>query len=67
MKNESHSIGCFDYCSALKYDRCLGSSAAEAPVKFQSDWTIRKQNWSLHEILQCNVLLDIETALLELH
>ena len=40
---------------ALKFDRHLGSRAAEVPVKFQSDaiiWTTNLVALRLHEILQ---------------
>ena len=38
MKTRSHEIGCYNDCIRLKFDRHLGSTAAEVPVKFQSDW-----------------------------
>ena len=34
-----HQNGAWNNCINLKYDRNLGSIAAEMPVKFQSDWT----------------------------
>ena len=40
---------------ALEYDRYLRSAAAEAPVKFQSDWKSLNPNLAasrLHEILR---------------
>ena len=38
MKSRSHEIGCYNDHIALKFDRHLGSAAAEMSVKFQSDW-----------------------------
>ena len=55
VKSRSHKIGCYDDCIALKYDRCLGSAAAEMPVKFESDWKSLNPNLvasRLHEILR---------------
>ena len=52
-KSRSREIGCYDYRTALKFDRHLGSAAAEGPVKFQSDWKSLNPNLaisSLHEI-----------------
>ena len=49
---------------ALKFDRHIGSTAAEAPVKFQSDFKILDANLEasrLHEFSQLDVLSDIET------
>ena len=37
MKSSSHEIGHSNYCIAMNFDQCLGSTAAEAPAKFQSD------------------------------
>ena len=37
-------IGSLDYCIALKFDRHIGSSAADVPVKSQSDRTILNTN-----------------------
>ena len=36
--SRSRVIGCCNNRIALKFDRHLGSGAAEVPVKFQSDW-----------------------------
>ena len=33
-KSRSREIGCYNYRIALKFDRHLGSAAAEMPVKF---------------------------------
>ena len=55
VKSRSREIVCYDYCIALKFDRHLGSAAAEGPVKFQSDWKSLNPNLAisrLHEILQ---------------
>ena len=50
---------------ALKFDRHIGSTAAEVPVKFQSDRTILNTNLAasrLDEILRKDVFSDIETG-----
>ena len=55
MKSRSHGIGFYNDRIALKFDRQLGSAAAELPVKFQSDWKSRNPNLAaliLHEILR---------------
>ena len=49
----------------MKFDRHLGSSAADVPVKFQSDTTIESTNLvasRLYEILWKDVFSDIETG-----
>ena len=38
MKPRSREIECYNDRFALKFDRHLGSVAAEVPVKFQSNW-----------------------------
>ena len=38
VKSWSRAIGCYDDVIALKFDKQLGSAAAEVCVKFQSDW-----------------------------
>ena len=51
----SREIGCYNDSIALKFDRHLGSTAAEVPVKFQSDWKCLNPNLAasrLHEILR---------------
>ena len=51
----SREIGSLNYRIAVKFDRHIGSSAAEELVKFQSDHTILNTNFAasrLHEILQ---------------
>ena len=48
----------------MKFDGHIGSTAAEVPVKFQSDRTILNANLAasrLYEILRKNVFSDIET------
>ena len=40
VKPRSREIGCLRYRIALKFDRHIGSSAANVPVKFQGDLTI---------------------------
>ena len=49
----------------MKFDRHIGSKAAEVPVKFQSDRTILNTNLAasrLYEILRKDVFSDIETG-----
>ena len=65
MKSRSHEIDALNCCIALKFDRHIGSHAAEVPVKFQSDRTILNTNLAasiLYEILRKDVLSDIETG-----
>ena len=65
MKSRSHEIGTLNCCIALKFDRHIGSTAAEVPVKFQSDRTILNTNLAasrLYEILRKEVFSDIETG-----
>ena len=55
VKSRSREIGCYNGRIALKFDRYLGSGAAEVPVKFQSDWESPNLNLAivrLHEILR---------------
>ena len=50
---------------ALKFDRHIGSTAAEVPFKFQSDRTILNTNLAasrLYEILRKDIFSDIETG-----
>ena len=54
-KSRSREIGCYSYRITLKFDRHLGSTAAEVPVKFQGDWKSLNPNLvasRLHEILR---------------
>ena len=53
--SRSREIGCYDYRITLKFDRHLDSSAAEMPVKFQSDQ--KSLNPRLHETLRQDVRL----------
>ena len=65
MKSRTHEIGTSNCRIALKFDRHIGSHAAEVPVKFQSDRTILNTNLAasrLYEILRKDVFLDIETG-----
>ena len=65
VKSRSHEIGTINCRIALKFDRHIGSTAAEVPVKFQSDWTILNTNLAasiLYEILRKDVFSDIETG-----
>ena len=55
VKSRSREIGCCNGRIALKFDRHLGSNAAEVPAKFQSDWKSLNPNLAasrLHEILR---------------
>ena len=66
MKFRSHEIGTLNCRIALKFDRHIGSNAAEVPVKFQSDRTILNTNLAasrLYGILRKDVFSDIETGL----
>ena len=50
----SHEDGCYNDSIALEFDNYPGSTAAEMPVKFQSDRKGLKSNLAalgLHEIL----------------
>ena len=63
VRSRSHKIGTFNCRIALKFDRHIGSTAAEVPVKFQSDRTILNTNLAasrLYEILRIDVFSDIE-------
>ena len=54
VNSRSREIACYDERIALKFDRHLGSAAAEVPVKFQSDYENLNLNLvdsRLHEIL----------------
>ena len=65
MKSRSHEIGTLNLCIALKFDRHIGSTAAEVPVKFQSDQTFLNTNFAasrLNEILRKDIFSDIETG-----
>ena len=44
MKSRSREIGCYEDCIAQKFDKHLGSLAADVPIKFQSDWKSLNQN-----------------------
>ena len=55
MESGSLENGSFNYRIALKFDRRVGSSAADVPVKFQNDRPILNTNLAasrLHEILR---------------
>ena len=65
VKSRSHEIGTLNCHITLKFDRHIGSTAAEVPVKFQGDRTILNANLAasrLYEILQKDVFSDIETG-----
>ena len=65
VKSRSHEIGTLNSRIALKFDRHIGSTAAEVPVEFQSDRTILNTNLAasrLYEILRKDVFSDIETG-----
>ena len=44
MKSQSREIGSLNDRIALKFDRHIGSTAAEVPLKFQSNLTIMNTN-----------------------
>ena len=50
----SKPIGNLDYRIAMKFDRHIGSNAAEVPVKFQSDQTIINANLAASRL--CEIL-----------
>ena len=50
VKSRSREIGCNNDLISLKYDRNLGSAAAEVAVKFQSDWKSLKPHLAAMEI-----------------
>ena len=65
IKSRSYEIGTLNCRIALKFDRHIGSNAAEVPVKFQSDRKILNTNLAasrLYEILRKDVFSDIETG-----
>ena len=65
VKSRSREIGNLNYHGALRFDRYIGCSATDVPVKFQSDRTFLNTNLAasrLCQILQEDVLLDIETG-----
>ena len=65
MKSQSCEIDSLNDHITLKFDMHISSSAAEVPVKFQSDQTIMNTNLvdlRLHEILQKDILSDSETG-----
>ena len=54
MKSRSHEIGSLNYRIVLKFDKHISSTAADVPVKFQSDCTVLNTNLTalrLDEIL----------------
>ena len=64
-KSRSHENGILNCRIALKFDRHIGSTTAEVPVKFQSDRKILHTNLAasrLYEILRKYVFSDIETG-----
>ena len=64
-RDRSGETGSLNYRIALTFDRHIGSTAAEAPVKFQNDNTIRNTKLAasrLNEILQWYVLSDTEAG-----
>ena len=64
MKTRSREIDSLNDRIALKFDKHIRSSAAEAPTKFQSGRIILTTNFvasKLCEILQQSVLSDTET------
>ena len=64
MKSQSREIG-LNHHITLKFDRYIGSSTTELPVKFQSVHIILNTNLVASRpstILQQDVLSDIETG-----
>ena len=64
MKPRGNEIGSLNYCIMLKFNRHIGSTATDVPVKFQSNRKILNTNLAalkLREILKY-ILLDIETG-----
>ena len=64
VKSVSREIVSWNYRNALKFDRHVGNTAAEAPVKFEIDPTILNTNLSALHCEICmvqDVLYDIET------
>ena len=63
--NALHDIGTLNYEIALTFDRRIGSSAGDVPVKFQSDGLILNTILTaskLCKILQEDVSLETETG-----
>ena len=63
VKSRSREIGCYNDRIVLKFDRHLGSAAAEVPVKFPIDWNSLNPYLAasrLHEILREDVRLLTE-------
>ena len=61
-KSRSREIGRLNYHIASKFDRHIGSTAADVPVKFQIDCTISNTNLAasrFYEILQQDILSGI--------
>ena len=55
VKSWSRETGCYGDRMAPKFDRHLGSTAADVPLKFKNDWKSLSPNLAaskLHEILQ---------------
>ena len=48
--SRSREIGCYNDSIALKFDRHLGSGAAEVPVKFQSNWRSLNTNLAVSSL-----------------
>ena len=64
-KSQSHETGILNCCITLKPDRHISSTAAEVPVKSQSDRTIPNTNPAAprpYEIPRKDVPSDIETG-----
>ena len=69
VKSRSREIRILTFLIAIKYDRHLGSRAAEMPVKFQIDTIIMTSNLAasrLHEIRRQDVLSLSEERLRQL-
>ena len=52
MRSRSRKIDSLNYCIAFKFDKHLGSSAADVPVKFQSDRAILNTNLAASKLYE---------------
>ena len=64
MKSRSREISNLNYRIALKFDRHVGSSAAEVPVKFLSDRTILNTNLAASRLSVDNLVSSIKQDIL---
>ena len=68
VRSHSHKIDSWNYCIALKFDRCLSSTAAEMPITFWSDQSIVNTNLKASRLRRSlyHVLSDSEAASMSL-